>query len=65
VPSPGTGEISFDPEFTSPAGLDFSINPGSPCVDAGDPAVTDPDGTRSDMGAIYVDQEGKKLMAGS
>lgn len=30
---------------------DFSLASGSPAIDAGDPSYTDPDGTRSDIGA--------------
>jgi len=29
----------------------------SPCIDAGDPAETDPDGSRADMGAYYYHQD--------
>jgi len=47
--SAGEGDISSDPLF---AGRDdFHLQPGSPCIDAGDPALSDPDGSRSDMGA--------------
>lgn len=31
---------------------DLRLSPGSPCIDAGNPEFLDPDGTRSDMGAI-------------
>lgn len=52
MPSPGTGEISADPEFTDASAFDFSLRSTSPAIDAGDPAYTDPDGTTADMGAI-------------
>jgi len=39
---PGTGNISANPLFVNQLG-DFHINPGSPCVDAGDPTVFPPD----------------------
>lgn len=42
-----------------PAWLDSmgELLPGSPCIDAGDPALPfDPDGTIADMGAFYHDQ---------
>jgi hypothetical protein len=52
VPSPGAGEISLDPLFTNPAVFDFSLTCPSPCIDAGDPEILDPDGSRSDIGAI-------------
>ena len=49
----GTGNLSVDPLFTDPAGGDFTLQPASPCIDAGDPASPpDPDGTRADMGAF-------------
>ncbi len=41
-----------DPLFVDPAVADYTLLPGSPCIDAGDPALPDdPDGTRADMGA--------------
>ncbi len=55
-PIPGTGEISEDPMFLDPLGGGFGIRWGSPCIDAGRPDLTDPDGTRSDMGALFFDQ---------
>jgi hypothetical protein len=56
---PGTrrGNVSVDPQFvnytpTDPFHTwDFHLAPGSPLIDAGDPDLVDPDGTRSDMGA--------------
>ena len=47
----GTGNINADPLFVDAAGGDYSIPVNSPCVDAGDPVLKDPDGTRTDMGA--------------
>ena len=49
LPDHGPGSIEADPMF----GRHFSLSPGSPCIDAGDPdpAFNDPDGTRNDMGA--------------
>lgn len=36
---------------------DYYLQPGSPCIDAGDPnSSLDPDGTRADMGAFYYNQ---------
>ncbi len=43
------GNIDSDPDFDTAAG-DYSLQSGSPCIDAGDPALTDPDGSRSDIG---------------
>jgi len=49
----GVGNISTDPLLAP----DYSLAPGSPCIDAGDPAAAlDPDGTRADMGAVPFDQ---------
>jgi len=47
------GNISADPLFVDPAGGDYTLQVGSPCVDFGDPdpANNDTDGTRNDMGA--------------
>ena len=48
----GTGIGSSNPQFTDPESLDFTLNPYSPCVDAGDPSsvYNDADGSRNDMG---------------
>lgn len=35
---PGTGNIDQDPQFTAPGAGDFSLQPSSPCIEAGDPA---------------------------
>jgi len=43
------GNISVDPMFVD--SLDFHLQKYSPCVDAGDPDLKDPDSTRSDIGA--------------
>jgi hypothetical protein len=48
--------MSRDPSFNNPSELDFSIISDSPCIDAGDPEINDPDGTISDIGAIYFNQ---------
>ncbi len=51
---PGEGNIAGDPQFVDPAQDDYRLAAGSPCIDAGDPALPlDPDGTRADMGAFY------------
>ena len=52
--APGVGNITGDPLFADPFMGDFSLLPGSPCIDSGDPSSPlDPDGSRADMGARY------------
>ncbi len=46
-PTGSGGNISADPQFADQA---FRLAGGSPCVNAGDPALADPDGSRADMG---------------
>jgi predicted outer membrane repeat protein len=45
------GNLTEAPLFADPAGDDYTLAVGSPCVDAGDPDTEDPDGSPSDMGA--------------
>lgn len=53
----GSGNLSADPLFVDVANADFTLQPASPCIDAGDPASQlDPDGTRADQGAFAYDQ---------
>ena len=47
------GSISGDPQFINPGSGDFNIPFSSPCVDTGHPSINDPDGSRSDVGALY------------
>jgi hypothetical protein len=35
---------------------DYTLQPGSPCIDAGSPDCTDPDGTICDIGVYYFNQ---------
>ena len=52
------GNIDFDPQFKDPDNGDFTLQPTSPCIDAGNPeSPLDPDGTIADMGAYYFHQE--------
>jgi parallel beta-helix repeat protein len=53
----GNGMIDADPEFVLPDKRDYRLLWGSPCIDFGDPTLFDPDGTRSDMGAHYFNQD--------
>lgn len=46
---------NVDPQFIDAAHGDFALGAGSPCIDAGDPAELDTDGSRIDMGAFDYD----------
>ncbi|MBI5325801.1 MAG: CotH kinase family protein [Ignavibacteriae bacterium] len=49
----GAGNKKAEPQFRDPANNNFNLNFNSPCIDAGDPkSPKDPDGTRTDLGAI-------------
>jgi hypothetical protein len=53
----GPGNITAPPQFVDNVGGDLHLENTSPCVDAGDPnSPLDPDGTRSDIGALSLDQ---------
>lgn len=52
-----SGNLDSDPIFSAPGAKDFHLRWHSPCIDNGDFSRTDPDGTRSDIGAIYFDQD--------
>ncbi len=56
---PGIGNIDADPLFIDSDNGDFRLQANSPCIDTGDPSLRDSDGTRSDMGALFYDQETK------
>ena len=45
------GNMAGDPDFVDPAGGDFRLGTDSACIDAGDPGISDVDGSRADMGA--------------
>ncbi len=50
---PGPGNFDADPLLAAAEAGDVALLPGSPCIDAGDPAdPPDADGTRSDAGAV-------------
>ena len=60
---PGVGNIDLDPLFVSPAGGDYRLSAGSPCIDAGDntavPADTvDLDGDGDTAESIPLDLAG-------
>ena len=46
----------FDPLFQDINAWNFSYEDYSPCIDSGDPNLTDPDQTRSDIGALFYNQ---------
>jgi hypothetical protein len=54
----GTGNLASDPKFNDVtrdgdwSNDDFTLQATSAAINAGDPGVSDPDGTRSDMGAF-------------
>lgn len=53
----GDGNIDSDPLFVNLDNGDYHLTENSPCIDAGDPdSPPDPDGTRTDMGAFYFEQ---------
>ncbi len=55
---PGQNGISEDPQFTDPVQKIYTLQGGSPCIDAGDPdpAYNDANGTRNDIGAFPLNQ---------
>ncbi|TKJ36542.1 hypothetical protein CEE37_15070 [candidate division LCP-89 bacterium B3_LCP] len=56
--SPGSGNLSLDPQFVDGANGDLNLQRISPCIDMGDPnSPLDPDSTRVDMGARYFHQD--------
>jgi len=50
-PSGAGGNISQAPAFVDASRGDYHLRADSPCRNAGDPAMTDRDGSRADMGA--------------
>ena len=49
----GLGLIEYNPLFLDLDNWNFSYENGSPCIDAGDPEETDPDGSIRDIGARW------------
>ena len=49
----GLGLIEYNPLFLDLDNWDFSYAGDSPCIDAGDPTETDPDGSIRDIGARW------------
>lgn len=57
----GPGNIDADPLLVRPAAGDYNVCGQSPCIDYGDPAIIDPDSTRSDIGRYYPDHPACEL----
>ena len=56
VPDPGIGLIYQDPSFIDLENLNFNYSPDSPCIDSGNPNLSDSDGSIRDIGAnIYLE----------
>ena len=53
----GPGLIEYNPLFVNWETWEFSYQENSPCIDAGHPEYTDPDGTISDIGARWFGDE--------
>tara|TARA_B100000315_G_scaffold260765_1_gene324999 strand:- start:12954 stop:14897 length:1944 start_codon:yes stop_codon:yes gene_type:complete len=50
----GSGNLNVDPLFVDPENQDYHLSDESECIDAGDPySELDPDGTITDMGALF------------
>jgi hypothetical protein len=49
-PTGQNGNLASDPMLMNPAAGNVHLQTGSPCIDAGDPAMQDANGTRADMG---------------
>jgi hypothetical protein len=45
-----SNNISVDPSYVDAGADDYHLDRGSDCIDAGDPSISDLDGTRSDLG---------------
>ena len=51
-PEPGDGIIYENPQFIDIQNLNFDLRENSPCINAGNPNDTDPDGTIRDIGPL-------------
>ncbi|MCP4581863.1 MAG: T9SS type A sorting domain-containing protein [candidate division Zixibacteria bacterium] len=49
----GLGNIDANPMFIDPVSNNYNMCEQSPCIDAGDTTITDPDGSRSDIGIYF------------
>ena len=56
MPDPGIGLIYQDPNFIDLENLNFNYSADSPCIDSGNPNLSDSDGSIRDIGAnIYLE----------
>ncbi len=56
MPDPGVGLIYQNPNFIDLENLNFNYSPDSPCIDSGNPDLSDSDGSIRDIGAnIYLE----------
>ena len=54
-PLEGIGNLNTDPLLVHPSTGNFELQPGSPCIDSGDPlSPLDGDGSAADRGAYYT-----------
>ena len=51
-PEPGNGIIYDNPQFVDTQNLNFNLRENSPCIDAGNPNDTDPNGSIRDIGSL-------------
>ena len=51
MPEPGIDLIYQNPNFIDAENLDFNYLPSSPCIDSGNPELSDLDGSIRDIGA--------------
>ena len=59
---PHDTDISEPPCFVNLLVDDYRLLPTSLCIDAGNPEISDPDSTRSDIGTFYFDQSGPLIL---
>jgi fibronectin-binding autotransporter adhesin len=57
----GIGNLNTDPMFVDSLSGDYTLQTGSPAIDAGDPTTFDPDGSIADMGGVYFVQAGTNI----
>jgi len=53
----GEGVIEQNPLFVDLENFDFTLQEYSPCINAGDPSESDPDGSIRDIGALWFGDE--------